>query len=611
MNRSHCLSAILALVAASASAALPVPSRLLPKDTLAVFTVPDWSKASQSMSASGSGRLWADPAMKAFRDNFEKKFSEKVVGTLEKDLGIKVSDYAALAQGQMTLAVVQDGWKGDPDTEPGLVIVLDAKDKSDELKARLAEVRRKLADAKKPLKTEKVRDVEFSSIAIDMPKDEDEEEDDKKPGAAADAKPNQETIYFGQLDSALVVASSTKTLEKVVARVSGGTSESLAEEPAFQASEAAWFRNAAAFGWIHFVPMYKAISQAAAGAEGADAMGVDPKAALKAVGLEGLKTVAMAWTPGADGDGGALSFSVPESQRVGLFKMLAASSKDSGPLPFIPADAVKFQRWRLDGQRMWATLEETLAAVSPQLNGFVQLMVAQVGKDKDPNFDLKKNVLGNLGDDIISYGKAPAGSSMEDLANPPSVMLLASPSPDNLTGGVKMAAGALGAIGGGGGGGDDSKDREFNGKKIRSMRTPAGPGGKGGKMEMASASGYAVFSSTPSLIEEVIRSSESPAKSLRDDPAITRAAEKVGGFGTGVFGYENQRETMRSQWEFLRTGGLANLMGDGGTADWAQMFDFKLLPDYAKISKHFGIAVFSGVTDGQGMHFRFYGPNQR
>jgi len=68
---------------------------------------------------------------------------------------------------------------------------------------------------------------------------------------------------------------------------------------------------------------------------------------------------------------------------------------------------------------------------------------------------------------------------------------------------------------------------------------------------------------------------------------------------------------MRSQWEFLRTGGLAGLMGDGGAADWAQMFDFKLLPEYAKISQHFGIAVFSGVTDGQGMHFRFYGPSQR
>jgi hypothetical protein len=607
MNRSYCLPVFLALMAGAVSAALPVPARLLPKDTLAVFTIPDWGKASDGMSASGTGRLWADPAMKAFRDNFEKKFTEKVLGTIEKDLGIKASDYTSLARGQMTLAVVQDGWKGDPDTEPGLVMVLDTKDKAGDLKTRLEGVRRKLADAKKPLKTEKIRDVEFSSVAIDMPGDEDDE-DDKKNGAKTDPKTKQETIYFGQLDTALVVSTSTKTLEKVVARVSGGTSESLAEEPAFQANEAAWFRNAAAFGWIHFVPMYKAISQAASGAEGADAMGVDPKVALKAIGLEGLKTVAMAWTPGPDGDGGLLSFSIPEAQRVGLFKMLAPSTKDSGPLPFIPADAVKFQRWRLDGQRMWATLEETLAAVSPQVNGFVQLMVAQAGKDKDPSFDLKKNVLGNLGDDIISYGKAPAGSSIEDLGNPPSVMLLASPSPENLTGGIKMAAGALG---GGGGGGDDSKDREFNGKKIRSMRTPAGPGGKGGKMEMASTSGYAVFSATPALIEEVIRSAESPGKSLKDDPAMTRAAEKVGGFGTGIFGYENQRETMRSQWEFLRTGGLANLMGDGGAADWAQMFDFKLLPDYGKVSQHFGIAVFSGVTDAQGMHFRFYGPSQR
>ncbi len=607
MNCSTRLVAALFLLAGAAQAAIPSPAKLLPKDTLFVLSVPDWAKASDSMSGSSGGRLWSDPSMKAFRDNFEKKFSEKVVGTLEKDLGIKMSDYTGLARGQMTLAIVQDGWKGATDTEPGLLMVLDARDKSDVLKERLGEVRRKLADAKKPVKTEKIRDVEFSSVTIDLPGDEEAADEKKDGNGAADANADKETLIFGQVDTALLVSTSAKTLEKVMAGIGGGTSETLADEPAFQASEAAWFRGASAFGWVHFVPLYRVLSQLAAGNPGADAMGVDPKAALKAVGLEGLKTVSMAWTPGSDGDAGVLSMSIPEGQRAGLFKMLAIPAKEAAPLPFIPADAVKFQRWRLDGQKMWATLEETLAAVSPQLNGFVQLMVAQAGKDKDPSFDLKKNVVGNLGDDIISYGKASTGTSIEDLTNPPGVMLVGSPSPDNLTGGIKMAAGALG----GGGGNDDSKDREFNGKKIRSMRTPAAPGGKGGRMEMASASGYAVFSGTPALIEEVIRSTESPAKALKDDANLARAAEKVGGYGTGIFGYENQRETMRPQWEFLRAGGLGGLMGGGEAAEWADMFDFKLLPEYGRVAKHFGIAVFSGATDAQGMHFRFFGTEPR
>ena len=141
MNRSIRLVAALLLGISAATAAVPSPSKLLPKDTLFVLAVPDWSKASDSMSGSSGGRLWSDPSMKAFRDNFEKKFSEKIVGSLEKELGIKVSDYTSLARGQMTLAVVQDGWKGGSDVEPGLLLVLDAKDKSDVLKSRLAEVR--------------------------------------------------------------------------------------------------------------------------------------------------------------------------------------------------------------------------------------------------------------------------------------------------------------------------------------------------------------------------------------------------------------------------------------------------------------------------------------
>jgi hypothetical protein len=44
---------------------------------------------------------------------------------------------------------------------------------------------------------------------------------------------------------------------------------------------------------------------------------------------------------------------------------------------------------------------------------------------------------------------------------------------------------------------------------------------------------------------------------------------------------------------------------------WRAMFDFKLLPEYSKVLKYFGIAVFAGSTDAQGMHFRFYGPHTK
>lgn len=611
MIRSLSCIAVFAAVTISTEAAVPPAPKLLPKDTLAVFTVPDWTKASADLGGSPGGKLWNDPAMKAFRENFDKKLQEQVVGKMEKDLGIKVADYMDLVRGQFSMAVIQNSWKAADDTLPGFLIVIDTKDKSDQLKKQLEEVRKKLSESKKPVKIEKVRDVEFSSLSIDLPKDEEEDTDpddkDSSP-TKAQAGGKKMTLLFGQVDTALLVSDSVTTLEKVVAGISGGAVSSLSEEAAFQSSESAWFRQAMAYGWMHVSPMYTLASQklGESPSEGADAMGVDPQAALKAVGLGGLKTISVAWNVDSAGSGATISMAIPEAQRTGIFKMLSASTKDSGPSPFIPADVIKFQRWRLDGQKLWATMEETLAAVSPQLNGFVQMMVAQAGKDKDPAFDLKKGLVANLGDDIITYSKAPTGNTMEDLSNPPTLMLVGSPNGEGLSAAMKSAAGAFGA-----GSGEESKDREFNGKKVRSLRMPATPGKKDSKMEMASSAGYLAMSTTPSMLEEFLRSVDGTPRSLKENAAISEAAQKVGGMGTGMFGYENQRESMRSQWEFLRSGGLESMLGDSAKDGWAGVFDFKSLPEYDKVMKYFGIAVFTGATDAQGMHFRFYGPHAK
>ena len=76
--------------------------------------------------------------MKAFHDKFMGKFNERFVAPLEKDLGLKVADHLARPQGQFTLAVTVNGSNGHDDVPPGLILLLDAKDKGDLLIAALA-----------------------------------------------------------------------------------------------------------------------------------------------------------------------------------------------------------------------------------------------------------------------------------------------------------------------------------------------------------------------------------------------------------------------------------------------------------------------------------------
>ena len=43
---------------------------------------------------------------------------------------------------------------------------------------------------------------------------------------------------------------------------------------------------------------------------------------------------------------------------------------------FVPADVVKYNRWRLDGRKTWDTLEQTLNNASPQLLAYLNFALA-------------------------------------------------------------------------------------------------------------------------------------------------------------------------------------------------------------------------------------------
>lgn len=594
----------LVLATLPAFGAIPPAPKLLPKDTLAVITVPDWTASAAQAGGSSAGKLWADPALKPFKDHFEAQFQAKILGRFEKDLGIKAADYLPLLQGQLTLALVADGWDGtDKTKEPHLVLILDAKDKSADLKTRLEEVRKKLTEAGRNPKTEKIRDVDFTTVVIEPKaapakpagKKEDEDEDDEVP-----VKPSKQTYVFGQVESALLIANSAVPLEKLVARIAGGTVPVLGDEAAFAGSEPR-LREAQAYGWVHWTPLSAGLTKALADNEMFENAGTDAQGAFKALGLTGLRTITFSARTEAEGTRGELSLNVPEAERRGLFKMLSFAAKDSSPLPFVPADVTQFIRVRIDWRKFVGTLEESLQALSPQMGGMFNMIVGAAGKDKDPNFDLRKSLFNNLGDDLVTYQRPATGTTLADLQNTPSLTLLSSPASEDLMGGIKALTGLAP-------GGAAGKEREVAGKKIQSLPMPM-PGKPDGKLEYVGSGGYVAFSRQPAMIEEFIRSADGSGKSLKQNADLTAAAEKVGGLGTGLFMFENQRETMRATWGMLRSDGLAKAgMGHG---DFADLFDFKKLPEFDLVRKYFGIGVSAGVVDAQGMHFRTFSPTPK
>jgi len=632
-NKSRWFLAVGFLVnlAFTASAAVPPVEKLLPDDTLVMVTTPDFTKARETYRNSAQTQLWDDPAMKPFKDKFIAKLNETLIQPLEKDLGVKFEDYTNLAQGQITFAVTQNGWPAAEGSQPGLLLLLDTKDQSGQLKKNLADLRKKLVDSGRTVRTEKIRNIDFAVVPIsdkDMPKTlkkfsgPDRETDTDE----SDTNAPKTEIYVGQAESLLIVGTAAKPIEKVLVHVAGGEMPALGDLAVYEANRLALFRDSPLYAWANTKTLLDLFTRRKA-AEDADTpdpfSAFDPTKILAALGFSSLKSVAFSLQMGNDGSTVQVLGNIPSSSRQGIFAMLP-DAKDATPPPFVPADAVKFARWRVDGKKGWDILQKVLNDISPQAKAAINFMVDtanSAAKEKDPDFDMNKNFFGNLGDDMISYEKAAHGTTAAELQSPPSLFLLGSPNPDQVVASLKylmLLVNPQGAA---------PKDREFLGRKIYTVSLP-GPGGPSASaddsstrsLSYAASSGYVAISTDASMIEEYLRSSDSQQKALRETPGLTDAIAKAGGSSTGWLGYENQAETSRAVFEALRNSvsttsgsentaammfGLGGLPSAGTFKDW---MDYSLLPPFDKVSKYFGFSVYTVSSTPDGLLFKMYAP---
>ncbi|HEV2694455.1 MAG TPA: hypothetical protein VG347_16295, partial [Verrucomicrobiae bacterium] len=390
-------------------AAIAPAENLLPADTIAFFTVPDCNVLRDASKVSPQLLFWNDPAMKPFHDKFMGKFTEKFITPLEKDLGLNVNDFTGLLQGQFTVAATVNGSNGHDDIPAGVVLLLDVKDKSSQLKTNLATLTKKMTDNGRSLRTEKIRGTDFTVVTL-ATNDLANLFGQKTPVSeiGKEEKPPQPVdIYFAQSGSLLIAANSLKLADAIMAHLTGGSVPALADDANFAADKLSQFRNTPTYyGWFNGKVFFNLLAQAPENPD-ADSGSMMPKFSptkiLQATGLGNIKSASFAMHDGRDGSIADVHISAPVDDRSGLLKIISLPAKDASAPAFVPADAIKFTRIRLDGKQAWTDLQKMFADLSPQalaaVNSVVDIANASV-QQKDPSFDLRKNFFGNLGDDI-------------------------------------------------------------------------------------------------------------------------------------------------------------------------------------------------------------------
>jgi hypothetical protein len=596
---------------------------------LLVVTAPDYPRLSSLWNQSPQARLWDDPALKAFKENFITKWTDDIVTPLESDLDLDIRNYVDLAEGQVTVAVTRSsGREGDTDS-PGLLLMADVKDKITSLRSMLASLRKKWVDADRIVRVEKIRDFDFLLIKLstnDAPHTIKQffpfpaEAPPLASEAGSTKAPPASELVIGRADSLLIIANSLKTAEKVVARLAGTGAPTLGDVAAYHANQVALFRDAPLYAWLNT----KGLNDSAEGKPQA-VPGPDLPASpaqgkyMAASGVIGIQSVAMALRTSPEGTLLQVNLSSPESTRQSLFKLPPGESRDCNVPAFVPGDAVTFERWRVDGQQAFAAFEKFLAEVSPQAGsgiGAILDLANQNARLKDPNFDVRKNLIGNLGNDLIMYSKAPRSMAPNDLESPPSITLLNSPNPDQFVAALQSVLIFMSAQA------EHPDEREFLGRRILSVSLPpiaipffeAKPHPPR-TIHYASSGGYVAISTDESMLEEFLRRSENQGRTLRETPGLNEAAQKVLSPDTILFGFDNQAETFRGRIEEWKSLGAAaktpppNLplpafgTPEKSVRDW---MDFSLMPAFENISKYFHFSVYSVSAGVDGFTYKYF-----
>jgi len=138
---SATLAAVLTL-ATPVRAAIRRPRTCCRRTRWLLITVPDFSTLRTASKQSPQCLLWNDAAMKPFHDKFMPIGTKNLSLRWNATSASNSANFTDLPQGQLTLAVTQNGWTGGGGPAPGVLLLLDTRDKSGLLKTNLAALRK-------------------------------------------------------------------------------------------------------------------------------------------------------------------------------------------------------------------------------------------------------------------------------------------------------------------------------------------------------------------------------------------------------------------------------------------------------------------------------------
>lgn len=537
--------------AANPPGSLPMAPAWLPAETVAWVTIPDARQFRQTWNRLSLIRLWADPAMTPFREHFLRAWREAVLRPIEQRWAISWTELAEWLQGQWTLAWV-DGSAVNGGPPGGVVMGLEVGDRREQVRTNLAALQQRWVAAGRSVRTEMVRGIpclvlllpgggwtEAVSAALhDRAELPPAEPSSAAPSHSAKAQKPFE-LAMGLHGGVLWMCDDLSLLERILAGMDGSQVPSLKESGRLEPGDLDALRGSMVFGAL-FPDRLPGLAEREAGAAAREGDGFGWAHLLRAAGLSEAKLVTFRVVGSGAGLRCEVTLHVPQEKRQGLVRVLDFEPLDALPPAWVPAGVLRFYRVRLNGPQGWQRMEEFLAQLSPAWKRTWDFLVGtaqQAGRQQDPGFDVRREVVEKLGDDWVYWQVTPREQGWDGLEQAPSLLLVGSGHSEALAASLaKVLAGAALRS-------EAMTEREFLGRKLYSVVLPwavrsADPSGAAPRLHFGASERYVGFAFEPGLLEDWLRSLDTSGASAAWQGGWREALAEIRG-GRGCVGYED------------------------------------------------------------------------
>ena len=584
-----CALVLLCSFASARAGVLPKTAGLIPPETVLLVDVDNFSQLNQQFEETNLYKLYKDPAMAAFVDDFKAKLREKIHGLDENDIFKTLYNADVLPQGRVAVALVL-GEQSKDINKPPVVFITQWGNNIDRVKDAVKKMLEKNAE----LGGQRKGSEDYRGVDIETIVDED-----------------SVTFSYCFIEDCYIGATTADVLKFVIAHIKGAASPTLADDTDYSTA-------VAAIGPYHDVDFYVNIKKIIKTAIAEDSTG-DVQSIIANLGLDNV--VAVGCSLGLNRAGSSCcgkALVKIEGGKRGICKMLALETATFRAPQFIPASAYSVAFLNLNIRKAYDTLGNILTSFSPQSAAVMYTPLLPASQDGQPGLGLKTDIIDHLGSQII-IAQSTSKPFSKDKMPTESLVALAVENRNALEKSLSRLHSQVIAPN------IPDATRELLGHTIYLVSVPAAPFFPTGLTPMQGPPGpsapqmlklaftvtdtHLIFG-TESTVERAIRTLGSAGAALVASAKWFNNAKSSIPSVAGLASLQDNVASSELFWWMMKESSKTKTssipMGPNPALVFSQMgFDFNTLPEFDAVRKYFGSSAFYGISRPDGFFFEF------